>query len=46
MRFLDIFSAQHDRLVIGFVMGTKIFEFRPNYSFNKTYSNTVSISFE
>ena len=29
MRFLDIFSAQHNCLVIGFMMGTEIFEFRP-----------------
>ena len=29
MRFLDIFSAQNDRLVIGFMMGTEIFYFRP-----------------
>ncbi len=29
MRFLNFFSAQHDRLVLGFVMSTKIFEFRP-----------------
>ena len=29
MRFLNSFSAQHARLVIGLVMGTEIFEFRP-----------------
>ena len=29
MRFLTSFSAQHNRLVIGLVMGTEIFEFRP-----------------
>ena len=29
MRFLTSFSAQHACLVIGLVMGTKIFEFRP-----------------
>ncbi len=29
MRFLDIFSAQHDRLIVCFVMVTEIFEFQP-----------------
>ena len=29
MRFLNSFSAQHDRLFIGLVMSTEIFEFRP-----------------
>ena len=29
MRFLDIFSAQHDPLVISFMMSTEIFEFCP-----------------
>ena len=27
---LDIFRAQNDRLVIGYPMGTEIFEFRHN----------------
>ena len=27
MNFLDIFRAQNDRLVIGYLMGTEIFEF-------------------
>ena len=30
MNFLDIFRAQNDRLVIGYLMGKEIFEFRPN----------------
>ena len=30
MNFLDIFRAQTDRLVIGYLMGKEIFEFRPN----------------
>ena len=30
MNFLDIFRAQNDRLVIGYLMDTKKFEFRPN----------------
>ena len=30
MNFLDIFRAQNDHLVIGYLMGTDIFEFRPN----------------
>ena len=29
MKFLNSFSAQHDCLVIGLVMGTKSFEYRP-----------------
>ena len=29
MRFFTSFSAQHERLFIGLVMGTEIFEFRP-----------------
>ena len=27
---MDIFRAQNDRLVIGYLMGKEIFEFRPN----------------
>ena len=30
MNFLGIFWAQNDRLVIGFLMDTQIFEFQPN----------------
>ena len=30
MNFLDIFRAQNDRLVIGYLMGKETFEFRPN----------------
>ena len=30
MNFLDIFRAQNDRLVIGYLMDTKKFEFGPN----------------
>ena len=30
MNFLDIFRAQNNRLVIGFLMDTEIFEFWPN----------------
>ena len=30
MNFLDIFRAQNDRLVVGYLMGKEIFEFRPN----------------
>ena len=30
MNFLDIFRAHNDRLVIGYLMGKEIFEFRPN----------------
>ena len=30
MSFLDIFRAQNDCLVIGYLMGTEIFEFHPN----------------
>ncbi len=29
MRFLNFFNGQHDRLVLGLAMGTKIFEFLP-----------------
>ena len=32
MNFLDIFRAQNNRLVIGFLMDTEIFEFWPNLS--------------
>ena len=31
MTFLGIFRAQNDRLVVGYLMGTEIFEFRPNF---------------
>ena len=31
MNFLGIFRAQNDRLVIGYLMGAEIFEFRPNF---------------
>ena len=31
MNFLGIFWAQKDRLVIGYLMGTEMFEFRPNF---------------
>ena len=31
MNFLGIFRAQNDRLVVGYLMGTEIFEFRPNF---------------
>ena len=30
MNFLDIFRAQNDRLVIGYLMSKEIFEFQPN----------------
>ena len=30
MNFLDIFRAQNDRLVTGYLMGTDIFEIWPN----------------
>ena len=30
MNFLDIFRAQNDRLVVGYLMGKEIFEFQPN----------------
>ena len=30
MNFLDIFRAENDCLVIGYLMGKEIFEFRPN----------------
>ena len=30
MNFLGIFRAQNDCLVIGYLMGAEIFEFRPN----------------
>ena len=30
MNFLDIFRAQNDRLVVGYLMGKEIFKFRPN----------------
>ena len=30
INFLDIFRAQNDRLVIGYLMGTEIFEFWHN----------------
>ena len=30
LNFLGIFKAQNDRLVIGFLMDTDIFEFWPN----------------
>ena len=29
MNFLGIFRAQNDRLVIGYLMGAEVFEFRP-----------------
>ena len=32
MNFLDIFRAQNDRLIVGYLMGKEIFEFRPNLS--------------
>ena len=32
MNFWGIFRAQNDRLVVGYLMGTEIFEFRPNLS--------------
>ena len=31
MNFWGIFRAQNDRLVVGYLMGTEIFEFRPNF---------------
>ena len=31
MNFLGIFRAQNDRLVVGYLMGAEIFEFRPNF---------------
>ena len=30
MNFLDIFRAQNDCLVVGYLMGKEIFKFRPN----------------
>ena len=30
MNFLDIFRAQNDRLIVGYLMGKEIFKFRPN----------------
>ena len=30
MDFLDFFCAQNDRLVVGYLMGTEIFELWPN----------------
>ena len=30
MNFWDIFTAQNDRLVIGYLIGKEILEFRPN----------------
>ena len=30
MNFLGFFWAQNDRLVVGYMMGKEIFEFRPN----------------
>ena len=30
MNFLDTFRAQNDRLVVGYLIGKEIFEFRPN----------------
>ena len=32
MNFWGIFRAQNNRLVIGYLMGAEIFEFRPNLS--------------
>ena len=32
MNFLDIFRAQYNRQVIGYLMGKEIFEFGPNLS--------------
>ena len=32
MNFLGIFRAQIDRLVVGYLKGAEIFEFRPNFS--------------
>ena len=34
MNFLGIFKAQNDRLVVGYLMGAEIFEFRPNLFFS------------
>ena len=31
MNYWGIFRAQNDRLVVGYLMGTEIFEFRPNF---------------
>ena len=31
MNFLEIFSAQNDRLVVGYLIGAEIFEFRLNF---------------
>ena len=31
MNFLGIFRAQNDRLVVGYLMGTEIFEFRQKF---------------
>ena len=31
MNFLGIFLAQNDSLVVGYLMGAEIFEFRPNF---------------
>ena len=32
MKFLGIFRAQNDRLVVGYLIGAEIFEFRPNFN--------------
>ena len=31
MNFWGIFRAHNDRLVVGYLIGTEIFEFRPNF---------------
>ena len=31
MNFWGIFRAHNDRLVVGYLMGAEIFEFRPNF---------------
>ena len=37
MRFLDIFSAQNDDLVVGYLMVTKNCEFWPNFCLWKMF---------
>ena len=50
MRFLNIFSAQHNRLVVGFVMGTEIFQFQlylyPWFLFKEGTCQQIFIDFE
>ena len=35
--FLGIFRAQNDRLVVGYLMGIEIFEFRPNFGLGQLF---------